>query len=514
MTSRGSTCPSIRAVARASALVALCALGTAPAAQALDKVNTRQLRNAVTVNGVLKHERALQQIANANGGTRASGTPGYEASIQYVKGQLQKAGYSVSEQEFQFPFFRDLAAPTLSQVSPTPTDYETATYQFSGTGDVTGTVVPALNNQSPPGPDPSSSSAGCAAADFTPASATEPQVALIQRGTCTFAEKAANAQAAGYDAVIIYNEGQEGRTDLSTGTLGEIFTLPVVGLSFADGDALNAAAAAGSVTVHVTTATENDPNAVTKNLIADTKSGDKDQVVVVGSHLDSVTEGPGINDNGSGLGHDLEVAIQMAKLQHQAASTRPVRVLGRGGVRPARLAALRRQPWPTELAADRREPELRHARLAELRPLRLRRRRLRHPGPPGRAGSGADREGVQRLLRIAEPRDRADRVRRPLGLRAVHRRGRPGRRAVLGRGGHQDRGGGGDLRRHRRCAVRRLLPPGMRHGHQPQLDGAERDVGRRRPRDADARPVAQRLLRGRQPHEGQRRAAARDRGPA
>ena len=52
----------------------------------------------------------------------------------------------------------------------------------------------------PPGAQASSSDAGCEAADFAPASTTEPQVALIQRGTCDFVVKAQNAEAAGYEA--------------------------------------------------------------------------------------------------------------------------------------------------------------------------------------------------------------------------------------------------------------------------------------------------------------------------
>jgi hypothetical protein len=47
----------------------------------------------VTVGGILGHERALQSIANANGGTRASGTPGFAASADYVAGRLERAGY-------------------------------------------------------------------------------------------------------------------------------------------------------------------------------------------------------------------------------------------------------------------------------------------------------------------------------------------------------------------------------------------------------------------------------------
>ena len=53
-------------------------------ASAIDEVNTQKLRDAVTVNGILQHERAFQRIANQNGGTRASGTPGYDASAKYV----------------------------------------------------------------------------------------------------------------------------------------------------------------------------------------------------------------------------------------------------------------------------------------------------------------------------------------------------------------------------------------------------------------------------------------------
>ena len=52
----------------------------------------------------------------------------------------------------------------------------------------------------------------------------------------------------------------------------------------------------------------------TTNVLADTGAGDAAQTVVVGAHLDSVTEGPGINDNGSGVAGDLEVALQMARL--------------------------------------------------------------------------------------------------------------------------------------------------------------------------------------------------------
>jgi Zn-dependent M28 family amino/carboxypeptidase len=281
---------------------------------AVDDIDSAKLRKAVTVGGILSHERVFQRIANQNGGTRASGTPGYDASAAYVKKVLKKAGYKVTEQTFTFSFFRELAPAVLEQVSPTPTDYETGTFDYSASGDVTGAVVPTNDIVIPPTPTPGSTS-GCEPEDFPAASATEPQVALIQRGTCTFEVKAANAAAAGYDAAIIFNEGQPGREELFIGTLGNPASIPVVGLSFADAAALYTATQAGPVTVHISTLVEVDPERETTNIIADSRSGDSDKVLVVGAHLDSVVAGPGINDNGSGSSTILEIAEEMADLK-------------------------------------------------------------------------------------------------------------------------------------------------------------------------------------------------------
>lgn len=279
-------------------------------ALAIDEVNSKKLRDGVTVNGILQHERAFQAVANANGGTRASGTPGYEASLQYVKQRLVKAGYKVTEQEFPFPFFQELGPATLSQVSPTPKDYETETFEYSGSGDETAKLQEVKDNIIPPTAEPSST-AGCEAADF--AGFVAGNVALIQRGGCDFGVKVDNADAAGAVAVIIFNEGQEGRTGLMAGTLGAPKELPTVGLTFADGSALAGQLRGGAeVTVHVTTSTESEER-TTKNLLADTKGGNADQTVVVGAHLDSVIEGPGINDNGSGSAAILEIAEQLSE---------------------------------------------------------------------------------------------------------------------------------------------------------------------------------------------------------
>ena len=46
-------------------------------------------------------------------------------------------------------------------------------------------------------------------------------------------------------------------------------------------------------------------------MIAQTTTGRPDEVVMSGAHLDSVPQGPGINDNGSGSAAQLELAMRM-----------------------------------------------------------------------------------------------------------------------------------------------------------------------------------------------------------
>ena len=53
----------------------------------------------------------------------------------------------------------------------------------------------------------------------------------------------------------------------------------------------------------------------TFNVLAETSTGNDNNVVMVGGHLDSVSAGPGINDNGSGSAAILEVAEQMKKVK-------------------------------------------------------------------------------------------------------------------------------------------------------------------------------------------------------
>jgi Zn-dependent M28 family amino/carboxypeptidase len=264
-----------------------------------------KLMECVTVDGVRVHQRALQRFADNNGGTRASGTPGYTASANYVVRTLRDAGLTVKRLPFDFPFFK-LNSSAFAQTAPTPTTYAVDTdyvpMTFSASGDVTA-AVQAVDLVLPPTPAPSSTS-GCEAADF--AGFTPGGIALLQRGTCNFGQKAANAAAAGASAAIIFNEGQPGREEVLAGTLGAPATIPVIGTSFALGSTL------GGTTARITVDAISEIRR-TENIVAEIKGSNANNVVMVGAHLDSVVPGPGINDNGSGSAAILEVARLMAK---------------------------------------------------------------------------------------------------------------------------------------------------------------------------------------------------------
>ena len=273
-----------------------------------------KLTECVTVEGVTEHLEALQAIADANDGTRVSGSPGYDASADYVVDQLRGAGYTVTRQPFEFPFFEQRSPSVFSRVSPEPgatfvegTDYAVATY--SGTGDATA-VVQAVDVTIPPVGAANGNTSGCETADF--AGFTAGNIALIQRGTCTFGVKVANAVAAGAAGVVLFNEGQPGRDTLLSPTLGAPIegAVPVVGVGYQAGVDLQG----DTVRIKVDAISE---LRGTENVIAELPGRTADNVVMAGAHLDSVAAGPGINDNGSGSAAILEVARNVARTKPQ-----------------------------------------------------------------------------------------------------------------------------------------------------------------------------------------------------
>jgi Zn-dependent M28 family amino/carboxypeptidase len=260
-----------------------------------------KLLECVSAASAHRHLEEFQAIADANGGIRTSGTPGYDASVDYVVEQMEAAGYEVTVQPFDFQAFIQLSPSVLEQVSPPPTGPITNNiFSYSGSVDVTAAVTALA-------PAPADPTPGCEAADF--AGFPAGHIALIQRGACTFAIKATNAYNAGASGVVIYNN----QPGVINGTLGNDFTLDigVTAVTQAVGEQL---AATPGLVLRLKTDTFRGI-AETYNVFAETPGGDPDNVVMVGAHLDSVDAGPGINDNGSGSAALLEVAEMMSKVK-------------------------------------------------------------------------------------------------------------------------------------------------------------------------------------------------------
>jgi len=152
-------------------------------------------------------------------------------------------------------------------------------------------------------------SLGCSAADF--AGFANGTIALISRGNCTFQQKVQLAEAAAAKGVLIYNDGTApDRTGLFAGSLGVTASIPVFALPFGLGEAFREFP---GILLHMAVSALQ-YNTTTCNVIADSTKGDPSLTIVLGSHLDSVPAGPGINDNGSGSATNLEIALLFFRL--------------------------------------------------------------------------------------------------------------------------------------------------------------------------------------------------------
>ena len=110
----------ILALAVAGALI--CAAPASADPEHSNNNTSKKLRAAVTVDGILEHERAFQNIATFTGGNRLSGTAGYDASAQYVADHARDAGFNVTTQKFDFELdlLADFTKPILNVVAGGP----------------------------------------------------------------------------------------------------------------------------------------------------------------------------------------------------------------------------------------------------------------------------------------------------------------------------------------------------------------------------------------------------------
>ena len=251
------------------------------------------LQQRVGADAMMGHLRKLQEIADANGGTRALGTPGYDASVDHVANALRDKGFDVQTPSFEVrrPFAgepqltvggRTVAAHALKFTIGTPPQ------------GMSGPLVAAPVEDSP----------GCTASDYDglPVSGA---VVLVDRGHCQFGAKQTAAAERGAVALIVANNVDEEEMGATLGETTDV-KIPVVSVTKAEGARLRSDP--GTVDLKLDAGVRTDQ---TRNVIAQTKTGSTSDVVMVGAHLDSVPEGPGIDDNGSGVAAVLETALQL-----------------------------------------------------------------------------------------------------------------------------------------------------------------------------------------------------------
>ncbi len=280
--------------------------------------NTHQkLDECITKEGLFQHLKAFQIIADNNAdlpGSRVTGTAGYEGSVAYIVQKMTEAGYNVSLQELPL-FISYTSVNELDMVSPTSAIYGYLT-DFSPMSNTDGGNVTA-ELALPPG-----DKRGCQASDFV--GFPVGKIALVKRvgtstspGECPMRVKVLNAAGAGAIGVITYREDIS-PTTLTQYTLGTpplTNGVPAVAVRNGVANQFLALIQAGTPPrVHLNLQVVR-KDVVTHNVIAESKTGNPNNVIMAGAHLDSVPAGPGINDNGSGSAAILEIALKMAKVK-------------------------------------------------------------------------------------------------------------------------------------------------------------------------------------------------------
>ncbi len=180
------------------------------------------LRGRVSTDAMMAHLTKLQDIANANNNTRAVGTPGYDASVDYVSAKLRDKGFDVQILQFEAHVFH--AEPGSVTVDGKKFDARALEYSL-GTPPVgvTGPLVAVPTDASP----------GCNAADYDnlPVNGA---VVLVDRGTCPFSQKENAAAERGAVAMVVADNVVEEQMGGTSGETTDV-KIPAVSVTKADG---------------------------------------------------------------------------------------------------------------------------------------------------------------------------------------------------------------------------------------------------------------------------------------
>ena len=296
----------------AGASVAALALGASVASPALAAPETHFNTMGVTGDDTMAYLKDISDITwkYEDEEFRALGTKGYEEASEYVEKVLTDLGYEVKRQNFTVPSQK--FGKIELKVDGETVKAQSLSYTEGTEDPITdaAVVLPVDDNYG----DNAGGELGCSTDDFD--ETAKDAIVLVQRGECAFSEKVVNASEKGAAGVIVYNN-TEG--DLN-GTLGERFegSAPAVSVDQATGDSLRDKLTAEDADVKASLTLETEfLESETWNILAETKAGDPNNVHMLGAHLDSVPEGPGINDNASGVAGVLTVAKGLANQERE-----------------------------------------------------------------------------------------------------------------------------------------------------------------------------------------------------
>lgn len=274
-------------------LVAGCSSHTSPPAPAA--LSARELAEKVTADGMYAHLEKLSDIAAANGDSRADGTPGFDASVDYVAQTLRDKGFDVETPEFD----------RLAMSSPGRPSLVVSGRSFAVT-QASPLVTTAPGGLSAVTLRPEKSS-GCTAAAYGSVN-VRGAFAIVDDKDCSVVDKQNAAVGRGAVGVFVVSDPGESGSPAGFFTPGyyQQLTSPVAVIDETADAALRRTTADVRLTLDA-------KNMVVKSrsVVAQTKTGDPHNVVMAGAHLDSAVDSPGLNDDGSGVAAVLETAVQL-----------------------------------------------------------------------------------------------------------------------------------------------------------------------------------------------------------
>ena len=269
------------------------------------------LRDAIDAADILADLDRLQGFADEHGGARQAGSDAEAAAAGFLADELRAVGLDVTLQPVDVPYFTQDAPSVIEIATGAGGAFEDLrdfkAMLFSASGDVTAQLFPlGFDPLAQPG---APGGVGCGPADWAEVPAGV--IVLVQPAQCRRHDVVVHAQTAGAVAIITAYPGWSRDAVLRPTLINpDDIRIPALGVVHAVGVALYEAAAAGSA-VHIKVATTVETRS-SVNVIAETPTGDPAHVLLLGGHLDSVIDGPGINDNGSGTMTVLEIAREVA----------------------------------------------------------------------------------------------------------------------------------------------------------------------------------------------------------